>query len=110
MTDTGPGVSEEDREKIFEAFTQSDVGIREGAGTGLGLTISSHLLELMGSDLELDTTVGEGSTFSFVVELPPAKGEVVSGAGDVGEVQRLAEGQHVSALVVDDVFENREVL
>jgi signal transduction histidine kinase/ligand-binding sensor domain-containing protein/DNA-binding NarL/FixJ family response regulator len=110
VKDTGPGISEADRNKIFEAFTQSDVGIREGTGTGLGLTISRHLLELMGSELELDTAVGEGSTFSFVVELPPAKGEVVSVAGDVGEVRRLARGHVVTALVVDDVFENREVL
>jgi signal transduction histidine kinase/ligand-binding sensor domain-containing protein/DNA-binding response OmpR family regulator len=110
VIDTGPGVSEKDRETIFEAFTQSAVGIREGTGTGLGLSISQRLLELMGSDLELDSTVGEGSTFSFVVELPPAQGEVVAAAIDTAQVRRLADGQEVSALVVDDVFENREVL
>jgi two-component system, sensor histidine kinase ChiS len=110
VIDTGPGVSEEDRETIFEAFTQSAVGIREGTGTGLGLSISQRLLELMGSDLDLDSTVGEGSTFSFVVELPPAQGEVVAAAIDTAQVRRLADGQQVSALVVDDVFENREVL
>jgi signal transduction histidine kinase/ligand-binding sensor domain-containing protein/CheY-like chemotaxis protein len=110
VQDTGPGISQGDRSKIFEAFTQSEVGAREGTGTGLGLTISSRLLEMMGSELTLESTLGEGATFSFIVSLPSAKGEVVSVTGDVGEVRRLADGHTVNALVVDDVFENREVL
>ena len=110
VKDTGPGVSEADRERIFEAFTQSEVGVREGTGTGLGLSISRKLLALMEGELELVSTVGEGATFWFVIELPPAKGEVIVAGGEAGEVRRLAEGQHASALIVDDVFENREVL
>jgi CheY-like chemotaxis protein len=110
VIDTGPGVSEEDRGTIFEAFTQSEVGVREGTGTGLGLSISRKLLALIEGELELVSTVGEGATFWFVIELPPAKGEVIVAGGEAGEVRRLAEGQHASALIVDDVFENREVL
>ncbi|MDP6114650.1 MAG: ATP-binding protein, partial [Planctomycetota bacterium] len=110
VKDTGPGIPEADREKIFEAFTQSDVGIREGTGTGLGLSISRRFLELMDSDLELDSTLGEGSIFSFVVALPPAQGEVGGADVDTAHVRRLSDGEQVSALIVDDVFENREVL
>ena len=111
VIDTGPGVSPEDRKGIFEAFTQTAVGVRQGEGTGLGLHISQQYLRLMGSDLELSSTPGEGSRFFFTVSLPPARAEVLSPLqGKWANVSRLAEGYRVRALVVDDVLENREVL
>lgn len=67
VIDTGPGIAPEDRHKIFEEFAQTDVGIREGGGTGLGLNISRKLCRLMGSELKLQSTVGHGSTFSFTI-------------------------------------------
>ena len=111
VKDTGPGVSPQDREEIFEAFTQSDVGIKEGGGTGLGLSISQRLIELMDGHLELESVMGEGSSFQFTVALPPAKAEVLTPSeGRWATVSRLADGCAVSALVADDVPENREVL
>ncbi len=110
VTDTGPGISPEDREAIFEAFTQAQAGIKEG-GTGLGLPISQKLIELMGGHLSLDSTPGEGSHFSFTIPLPPAKAKVLLATEDKwSNVVRLAEGHIVTALVADDVLENREVL
>ncbi len=110
VTDTGPGISPEDREAIFEAFTQAEAGVKEG-GTGLGLPIAQKLIELMGGHLSLDSTPGEGFHFSFTIPLPPAKAKVLLSTEDQwSNVVRLAEGHTVTALVADDVVENREVL
>ncbi|WP_456458620.1 ATP-binding protein [Nitratifractor sp.] len=74
VRDTGIGISEEQKEKIFEAFSQADAGTsRKYGGTGLGLAISSKLVERMGGHLDIDSTIGEGSTFFFELTLP--KGE-----------------------------------
>jgi signal transduction histidine kinase len=68
VRDTGPGIAKEDFEKVFEVFTQTEGGIREGAGTGLGLPISKRLAEAHGGRLWLDSEVGKGTT--FYVSLP----------------------------------------
>ena len=74
VRDTGIGISDEQKEKIFEAFAQADAGTsRKYGGTGLGLAISSKLVEKMGGKLDIDSKVGEGSTFFFSLTLP--KGE-----------------------------------
>jgi PAS domain S-box-containing protein len=66
VRDTGIGITKENQEKIFEAFSQADSSItRKYGGTGLGLTISNQLLAMMGSRLELESEVGKGSKFYF---------------------------------------------
>jgi signal transduction histidine kinase/DNA-binding response OmpR family regulator/CHASE3 domain sensor protein len=66
VTDTGVGIPPERLEAIFEAFTQADATTeRRFGGTGLGLTISRQLLRLMGADLTVSSTMGEGSTFKI---------------------------------------------
>ncbi len=71
VKDTGIGISLEQREKVFEAFTQADSSTsREYGGTGLGLTISTSLVQILGGSLSLDSVVGEGSCFSFILEMP----------------------------------------
>jgi signal transduction histidine kinase/CheY-like chemotaxis protein len=71
VRDTGIGISPEQKEKIFEAFAQADAGTsRKYGGTGLGLAISSKLVEKMGGKLDIDSKVGEGSTFFFSLTLP----------------------------------------
>ena len=68
VSDTGIGIAEEMKDRIFESFTQADSSLtRKYGGTGLGLTISSSLLNMMGSRINLDSEVGKGSTFSFTV-------------------------------------------
>ncbi|MCF7516510.1 response regulator [Pseudoalteromonas sp. L23] len=66
ITDTGIGIPQDRIAKLFEAFSQADTSItRRFGGTGLGLTISSKLLGLMGARLQVSSIVGQGSTFEF---------------------------------------------
>lgn len=72
VRDTGIGINPTQREEIFAPFTQLDGGIRRRhGGIGLGLTISRQLVELMGGHIEVDSTPGQGSCFSFEIEAPP---------------------------------------
>lgn len=69
VKDNGIGVTREQKSRIFEAFSQADTSItRKYGGTGLGLTISSRFVELMGSKLELESEPGSGTTFFFTLE------------------------------------------
>ncbi len=71
VRDNGIGISEEQKEKIFEAFAQADAGTsRKYGGTGLGLAISSKLIERMGGKLDIESEVGKGATFFFTLTLP----------------------------------------
>ena len=71
VKDSGIGISTEDQQRILDAFQQANSGIsRRFGGTGLGLGIVVRILELMGSEFHIDSTPGEGSTFSFTLDLP----------------------------------------
>jgi signal transduction histidine kinase len=67
VADTGPGLAPEDHERIFEEFQQTEAGIRQREGTGLGLALSKRLIELHGGRIWVDSEVGEGSTFVFTL-------------------------------------------
>ena len=70
VSDTGIGMSKAQRAHLFEPFAQvSDVAQRRSGGSGLGLTICAQLLSLMNSQLELDSAPGQGSRFSFELDL-----------------------------------------
>ncbi len=70
VRDTGIGIPEEKKAKIFEAFSQADISVtRKYGGTGLGLTISSEFIKLMGGELKIDSQEGKGSRFFFTLEL-----------------------------------------
>ena len=102
VRDTGVGISPENRQRVFEVFSQVDASsTRRFGGTGLGLAISNRILEMMESDLELESTPGEGSTFSFSLPLT-----VVEKKGEFTEKIDSVE----SALVVDDNENNRTII
>ena len=109
VEDTGPGISDEARQRIFEPFQQAEEGGAKG-GTGLGLAITKRQTELMGGSLTLESAPGEGSRFGFSLPLPPAEGAPASTKEKIDRPWRLAHPYRVRALVVDDVEDNREVL
>ena len=74
VKDSGIGVTEEQKSKIFEPFSQADTSTaRKYGGTGLGLTISTSFIELMGGKLDLESEVGEGTMFFFTLDFEEAE-------------------------------------
>jgi len=67
ITDTGPGIAPEDHERIFEEFQQTDVGVQQREGTGLGLALSKRLVELHGGRIWVESEPGHGSRFVFTL-------------------------------------------
>ena len=76
VRDTGIGISKENQKKLFKAFSQADASTtRSFGGTGLGLVISNKLAEKMNSEIILESTIDQGSTFSFSIKLKTIKKE-----------------------------------
>ena len=67
VADTGPGIAPEDRDRIFEEFQQSETGVGQREGTGLGLALSKRFVELHGGRIWLESELGQGSTFTFAL-------------------------------------------
>ncbi|MFY8083586.1 MAG: ATP-binding protein [Rubrivivax sp.] len=102
VEDTGPGISEEDQKRVFEAFERvGDVGLLPG--TGLGLTIARRLAQAMDGDVTCESRLGHGSTFRFTFAAPTAPDSAVRAPLASGHT---AAAQQASAtgpvLVVDD--------
>ncbi len=76
VRDTGIGIAPEHQQTIFDSFTQADPSAtRKFGGTGLGLAISNRIVDQMGDCLHLESTVGKGSVFSFVIDVPIGSAE-----------------------------------
>ncbi|MEI2582681.1 ATP-binding protein [Scytonema sp. PRP1] len=108
VEDTGIGIAKEKLEEIFLPFQQVGEKIRETEGTGLGLTISRQLAELMGGDLKVESTLGKGSVFWLDLDLPEVEWIDVA---DISENNIIGfKGLKRKILVVDDKWANRSVL
>lgn len=106
VRDTGLGIPMEEHTRIFQPFHRGN-GAQHLGGTGLGLTIAQRQVELMGGSLRLESERGRGSSFQFDLHLSAAQRQPED---PPPVVDRLANGCHVLALVVDDRLENRDVL
>jgi PAS domain S-box-containing protein len=110
VMDTGIGIAPEHLSRLFQAFEQVGDRTKQAEGTGLGLAISQRILELMGSQIEVQSQPGQGSEFSFVVGF--------SLTDDWAEQQQDNhhayilgyQGEPRTILVIDDRWENRTVL
>lgn len=105
VSDTGIGIPADKLGSIFESFTQANTDTtRKYGGTGLGLAITKNLVELMGGEIKVESKVGAGSTFSFVISMQEA-------FLDTPSVSNQVSGTKLSLriLVVDDNPVNREV-
>jgi signal transduction histidine kinase/ligand-binding sensor domain-containing protein/CheY-like chemotaxis protein len=109
VSDTGAGIDPKDQAKIFKAFGQTTEGTKEG-GTGLGLAIAFKQVALMGGELQLKSELGKGSCFYFTLPLQPALAPIESRKDGNIEDLKLADGVHVTALVVDDIDDNAKLL
>jgi signal transduction histidine kinase/CheY-like chemotaxis protein len=103
VIDTGIGISSEAQKRLMLPFSQADISTtRKYGGTGLGLAISKQLVELMGGKLTVESTEGEGSTFSFLLPLP------------ISDAQTSLPSKHhdltgLRVLLVDDLAVNRKI-
>ncbi|MDB9519918.1 ATP-binding protein [Roseofilum reptotaenium CS-1145] len=119
VIDTGVGIAPEDMAKLFEAFEHVGDAQKQGEGTGLGLPISQRIVHLMGGEIEVKSELGEGSEFSFILELPVVDNWVQQHQGIEGSDNaryhwrnRIIgyEGETRSILIIDDRWENRAVV
>ncbi|MFH0790193.1 MAG: ATP-binding protein [Candidatus Omnitrophota bacterium] len=116
VKDTGIGIPKEKQEKIFEAFEQVDTSTtRKYGGTGLGLTISKALVEMMGGKIRVVSEAGKGSEFIFTLKLQkavPIVPEAKPIAGQSGTMPKLEElsCQGLNILVVEDNMVNQKLL
>ncbi|MBM85625.1 MAG: hypothetical protein CMM47_06350 [Rhodospirillaceae bacterium] len=105
VSDTGIGISKEKINNLFDRFTQADESItRRYGGTGLGLSICKRIVELMGGEISVTSVIGNGSTFTFDINLPQAK----SGDGKTAEFTP-PKLPALSILIVEDNLVNQRV-
>jgi len=110
VNDTGIGMSSEQIEQLFQAFQQADFSItRKYGGTGLGLAISKRLVEMMGSRIEVRSTPGKGSTFTFVTCFEKSSCDTPEAVAGIGKdvAKELLTGLRV--LLVEDNETNLQV-
>lgn len=111
VKDSGIGIAKEDMSRIFNAFEQASARTSsQFGGTGLGLTISNHLVQLMGGSLCVESELGKGSLFYFTLELKYSKTKIKP-SNDIKAEQNLQpfdfEGRRI--LIVEDHELNREI-
>lgn len=108
VEDTGPGIARTEFESLFKPFVQTETGRISQQGTGLGLPISQQFVRLMGGDVTVSSTLGQGTIFTFDIQASPA---------EVAEIQTRQLNRRVIGLeldqpkyrilVVEDKWENR---
>ena len=110
VEDSGPGIPEEDVDRIFDVFQQSKSGVQAG-GTGLGLSISRDFVRMLGGELTVQTEVGKGSCFCFYIPVGRVEDSLErEEAGQSPVIDQRSYAGPFRVLVVDDVPNNRILL
>jgi len=112
VEDTGEGISDADKSRLFQSFEQTESGRRVGGGTGLGLAISREFVHLMGGEISVTSQLGKGSVFRFEVRLETAEaGALPSSPNLPWGAPHLRAGSPVyRVLIADDTGNNRKLL
>ncbi|MGE5657154.1 MAG: ATP-binding protein, partial [Actinomycetota bacterium] len=111
IEDTGPGIAPEEIHLLFEAFTQTKTGQKSHQGTGLGLPISKKYVQLMGGEITVSSTPGQGSLFAFNIQITVDSTEVTEATQSYCKVIHLAANQsEYRILIVDDLADSRLLL
>ena len=109
IQDSGPGIAENEIDRLFRQFEQTSTGINKGSGTGLGLALSRELAILMGGNITVSSEVGKGSVFTFHVEIKEGDLKAIDTNTTKGVVGIDKDDSTYRILVVDDKKENLEV-
>jgi PAS domain S-box-containing protein len=111
VIDTGCGIAAEEIEDLFNAFVQAKHSQQASEGTGLGLTISRHFVNLMGGDIRVQSALGQGSTFAFEIQVQVKDAAAVLLPVETRRVLTLAQDQEpCRILIVEDQWQNRQFL
>jgi signal transduction histidine kinase/DNA-binding response OmpR family regulator len=109
VQDSGPGIAEDELDRIFQPFEQVGEIQRREAGTGLGLAISGQLAGLMGATIQVQSRLGQGACFWFEARFPLADAPQAGAAPALADIRGYA-GERRRLLVVDDNPDNRDLL
>jgi two-component system sensor histidine kinase/response regulator len=109
IQDSGPGIPENELDKLFKHFEQTSSGINKGSGTGLGLALSRELAIIMGGDIVVTSELGKGSVFTFQIEVKQGNPDAIekNTSKRVIGIEKQKEAYRI--LVVDDKDENLRV-
>ena len=110
VIDTGEGIAPEELNTLFEAFTQTSSGKKSQQGTGLGLAISSTFVETLGGQLQVDSQLGKGSTFSFTIPISATESITEENAPQYRVTKVATPYRDRRILVVDDSEDGRLLL
>ena len=108
MIDSGIGIPMKEQLRIFDVFRQAAEFLkRKRGGLGIGLTVSKHLVELLGGQLELKSKLGEGSEFSFDIPFTVSDGSTIQDKEEVDDNQPIPP---LKILVVEDNVINQKIV
>ncbi|HIK25625.1 MAG TPA: response regulator [Thermosynechococcus sp. M46_R2017_013] len=110
VSDTGIGMTPEELKMLFQPFVQTDSSKKVSEGTGLGLAISRQFVQLMGGDIQVRSTKGQGSHFYFEVKIGLGNPQALEEQKAQTVIGLRSPTSEVRILVVDDLPENRQLL
>ncbi len=111
VEDTGKGIASGELDSLFDAFVQSESGLKSHEGTGLGLPISRKFVHMMGGDITAESKIGKGSVFRFVIQAETAESAEFKTVQPGKRVIALEPGQPVyRILIADNNADNRMLL